>query len=81
MVSIYFSEFLCVSFSSFNTNKIMLEDFDILQAIELRGLGKTVVLGQKNCESKDLFSSHPQMMTISINSNGSLKLRIIVTWK
>ena len=52
----------------------------MFQATELRGLGKSVLLGQKNCETKDLFSSHPQLMTVNINAIGSLKVSLIVTW-
>ena len=50
------------------------------QALEVRSF-KSVLLGQKNCEVKDLFSANPQLMTISINFNGSLKLSIVITWK
>lgn len=49
--------------------------------MESRTLGRDVLLGQKNCETKDLMSSHPQLMTVNINSNGSLKLSIVITWK
>ncbi|RUS83661.1 hypothetical protein EGW08_008567 [Elysia chlorotica] len=62
----------------------------IPQASEVRAF-KTVVLGQKNCEicqpsSHDapghgLFSANPQLMTVSINVHGSLKLSIVITWK
>ena len=51
-----------------------------MQGVELRAF-KSVLLGQKSCEIKDLFSANPQLMTVSINVNGSLKLSIIITWK
>lgn len=50
------------------------------QGIELRML-KSVTLGQKKCETKELFSANPQLMTVSINTNGSLKLSVIIIWK
>ena len=50
------------------------------QAAELKSLS-SVTLGQKSCEIKDLFSSHPQLMTVSLNTNGSIKLNLIVTWR
>ena len=51
-----------------------------LQGLEVRAF-KSVLLGQKSCETKDLFSANPQLMTVSINVNGSLKLSIVITWK
>lgn len=42
---------------------------------------KSVTLGQKKCETKELFSANPQLMTVSINTNGSLKLSVIIIWK
>lgn len=59
--------------------KTLVGDIISLKAVELRSL-KSVLLGEKKCETKDLFSANPQMMTVSINPNGSLKLSIIVTW-
>ena len=56
-------------------------DACLWQAVEVKGLGKSLTLGQKMCETKDLMSSHPQMMTVSINTSGSIKLSILVTWK
>lgn len=51
-----------------------------IKAVELRGLGKKLVLGSKNCEIKDLFSARPQLMSICLNTTGTLKLHLIVTW-
>ncbi|CAG5115189.1 unnamed protein product [Candidula unifasciata] len=60
-----------------------------IKASEVRAF-KSVQLGQKNCEvcqpsthdtsSQGLFSAFPQLMTVSINVHGSLKLSIIITW-
>ncbi|GFN76144.1 protein fam65c [Plakobranchus ocellatus] len=71
------------------TFKCLVGDTLSIKASEVRAF-KTVVLGQKNCEicqpsSHDapghgLFSANPQLMTVSINVHGSLKLSIIITW-
>jgi hypothetical protein len=60
--------------------KALVADVFAIKAVEIRTLGRGVLLGQKNCETKDLMSSHPQMMTVNINTNGSLKLSLIITW-
>lgn len=51
-----------------------------IKAVEVRGLGKNVTLGNKLCETKNLFSAHPQLMTINLNAIGTLKLNLVVTW-
>ncbi|XP_076450883.1 rho family-interacting cell polarization regulator 2-like isoform X2 [Babylonia areolata] len=61
------------------TFKCLVGEILIIKALEVRSF-KSVLLGQKNCEVKDLFSANPQLMTISINFNGSLKLSIVITW-
>nr|KAG5694180.1 hypothetical protein BaRGS_016026 [Batillaria attramentaria] len=61
------------------TFKSLVGEILLIKALECRSF-KSVLLGQKNCEVKDLFSASPQLMTISINFNGSLKLSIIITW-
>ncbi|XP_059161938.1 rho family-interacting cell polarization regulator 2-like isoform X2 [Physella acuta] len=60
-----------------------------IKASEVRAF-KSVLLGQKNCEichpsthdstSQGLFSANPQLMTVSVNVHGSLKLSFIITW-
>lgn len=57
-----------------------LSDQLSVKAVELRGLGKKLCLGSKNCEIKDLFSARPQLMSICLNATGTLKLHLIVTW-
>ena len=57
-----------------------LSDQLSIKAVELRGLGKKLCLGSKNCEIKDLFSARPQLMSICLNTTGTLKLHLIVTW-
>lgn len=61
------------------TFKSLVGEILVIKALEVRSF-KSVLLGQKNCEVKDLFSANPQLMTISINFNGSLKLSIVITW-
>ncbi|XP_077549879.1 rho family-interacting cell polarization regulator 2-like isoform X3 [Haemaphysalis longicornis] len=60
--------------------KALLGEFLYIKAVEVRGLGKNVLLGNKSCEIKELFSSHSQLMTINLNSSGSLKLNLVITW-
>ncbi|XP_055329430.1 rho family-interacting cell polarization regulator 2-like [Paramacrobiotus metropolitanus] len=60
--------------------KSLLGDILHVKASEVRTLGNRVIVGNKHCETKDLFSAHHQIMTISLNSNGSLKLNLVITW-
>lgn len=60
--------------------KALIEDKLTIKAVEVRGLGKNITLGVKTCETKDLFSARPQLMTINLNSVGTLKLNLIITW-
>ncbi|XP_052800054.1 rho family-interacting cell polarization regulator 2-like isoform X3 [Mya arenaria] len=62
----------------FNFKAVVGDIFNI-KGLEVRAF-KSVLLGQKSCETKDLFSANPQLMTVSINVNGSLKLSIVITW-
>ena len=49
--------------------------------MEVKNLAKSVLLGLKHCETKDLFSAHAQIMTVNMNVNGSLKLSVVISWK
>lgn len=60
--------------------KALMRERLSLKAVEVKGLAKNVLLGKKTCETKDLFTARPQLMTINLNSIGSLKLNLIVTW-
>lgn len=60
--------------------KALLEETLSIKAVEVKGLGKKTVLGNKVCETRNLFSPHPQLMTINLNSLGTLKLNLIITW-
>ncbi|CAL4065662.1 unnamed protein product [Meganyctiphanes norvegica] len=60
--------------------KGLIGEMLLIKAVEVRLLGKTVGIGNKVCETKDLFSPHPQLMTVNLNPSGSLKLNIVITW-
>ena len=60
--------------------KALLEEVISIKGMEVKGLGKKILLGNKLCETKNLFSPHPQLLTINLNNIGSLKLNLIVTW-
>ncbi|KAK3874651.1 hypothetical protein Pcinc_020431 [Petrolisthes cinctipes] len=60
--------------------KGLIGEMLLIKAVEVRVLGKTVIIGNKVCETKDLFSPHPQLMTVNLNQSGSLKLNIVITW-
>lgn len=60
--------------------KALFNEALCIKAVEVRGLGKNILLGNKFCEIHDLFSAHPQQMTINLNPSGSLKLNLIITW-
>lgn len=60
--------------------KGLLDETLTIKAVEVKGLGKKQVLGRKLCETKNLFSPHPQLMTINLNNIGTLKLNLIITW-
>lgn len=47
----------------------------------MRTFGKSLVLIEKSFDPLELFSPHPQLMTVDLNRNGSLKLDLIATWK
>jgi len=60
--------------------KALLDEVLSIKAVEVRGLGKNILLGNKLCETRNLFSAHPQLMTVNLNNIGTLKLNLIVTW-
>lgn len=60
--------------------KARISDILAIKAYECKGLGKKVLLGHKLCETRDLFTARSQLMTISLNQTGSIKLNLIVTW-
>lgn len=60
--------------------KARIADPLAIKAYECKGLGKRVLLGHKLCETRDLFTARSQVMTISLNQTGSIKLNLIVTW-
>lgn len=60
--------------------KARIADVLAIKAHEYKGLGKRVLLGHKLCETRDLFTARSQLMTISLNQTGSIKLNLVVTW-
>lgn len=53
-------------------------DLLTIKARELRGgLSKNVLLGEKLVETKELFSAHPQLMTVALNTVATLKLHLV----
>lgn len=60
--------------------KARIADVIAIKAYECKGLGKRVLLGHKLCETRDLFTARSQLMTISLNQTGSIKLNLIITW-
>lgn len=60
--------------------KSRIADRLAIKAYECKGLGKRILLGHKLCETRDLFTARSQLMTISLNQTGSIKLNLIVTW-
>lgn len=62
------------------TFKALIDQVLSIKAVEVRGLGKNVTLGNKLCETRSLFSAHPQLMTVNLNNIGTLKLNLVVTW-
>lgn len=60
--------------------KARISDVLAIKAYECKGLGKRLLLGHKLCETRDLFTARSQLMTISLNQTGSIKLNLVVTW-
>jgi hypothetical protein len=60
--------------------KARIADVIAIKAYECKGLGKKVLLGHKLCDTRDLFTARSQLMTISLNQTGSIKLNLIITW-
>jgi len=52
----------------------------VVQVAEVRSFGKNVVIGEKNCDTMDLFAAQRQSLSISLNATGSIKLGLVVKW-
>jgi len=46
----------------------------------VRSFGKNVVIGEKNCDTLDLFTAKRQSLNISLSATGSIKLGLVVKW-
>ena len=54
-------------------------DDDFLILLFLHFMRTQVLLGNKYCETLDLLSTQPQLMTINLSL--SLRLNLVVTWE
>ena len=64
-----------------STNLPKLHNNIYLQASETRIFGKAKVLSEQPFDPIQLFSAVPQMLTMNLNHNGSIKLKVLVIWK
>lgn len=61
--------------------KCLMGDWLELKISQARFIGKSPVLCEKRIDTLGLFAPHPQLMTVSLNPAGSLKLNLVITWK
>lgn len=55
--------------------------YDIrIKAIELKGLGRSVQLGERVCDVAKLMRAQAQMMNVKFGTSGSLQLELVVIW-
>lgn len=52
-----------------------------IKAVELKGLGRSVQLGERICEVPKLMRAQAQMMNVKFGTSGSLQLELVVVWK
>ncbi|XP_013409002.1 rho family-interacting cell polarization regulator 1 isoform X2 [Lingula anatina] len=60
--------------------KCLLGHVFTVKAEEVHTLSRNTLLGEKHCDTKDLFAANPQLMTVNLNQIGSLKLSLIISW-
>jgi flagellar biosynthesis chaperone FliJ len=61
--------------------KITVQDLLTIRINEIKFLGKNLLIGEKICDSIDLFSTtQTQRLTFNANTSGSLKLSMLITW-
>ena len=65
---------------SFSDHRRLKGYWTVLQVAEVRSFGKNVVIGEKNCDTVDLFAAQRQSLNISLNATGSIKLGLVVKW-
>ncbi|XP_003744309.1 RIPOR family member 3 [Galendromus occidentalis] len=51
-----------------------------IKAVELKGLGRSVQLGERNCDVVKLMRAQAQMMNVKFGTSGSLQLELVVVW-
>lgn len=52
-----------------------------IKAVELKGLGRSVQLGERTCDVVKLMRAQAQMMNVKFGTSGSLQLELVVVWK
>jgi len=50
------------------------------QVSEVKSLGKNTIIGEKNCDTLELFRAQPQAHSFSLNASGSVRLTLITQW-
>ncbi len=61
--------------------KVLLHEAMEIKVSEVKIFGKTSALADQSCDPIQLFSPDPQLMTMNLNFNGSLKLNLVAHWK
>ncbi|XP_022659938.1 rho family-interacting cell polarization regulator 1-like isoform X2 [Varroa destructor] len=51
-----------------------------IKAVELKGLGRSVQLGERICEVPKLMRAQAQTMNVKFGTSGSLQLELVVVW-
>lgn len=61
--------------------KITVHDLLLIKINEIKFLGKNLLIGERICDTKDLFSTtQTQRLTLNANTSGTIKLSILITW-
>ncbi|XP_078270724.1 rho family-interacting cell polarization regulator 2 isoform X2 [Rhinoraja longicauda] len=58
----------------------LINDLFSIKVSELKGLATHLLVGSVTCETKDLFTTQPQMVAVDINDLGTVKLNLEVIW-
>ncbi len=61
--------------------KITINDSLLIKINEIKFLTKNVIIGERICDTKELFSTtQTQRLTINANTSGTIKLSMLITW-
>ncbi|KAM8782388.1 rho family-interacting cell polarization regulator 2 isoform 2-T2 [Rhynchonycteris naso] len=58
----------------------LIAGFISIKVTEVKGLATHLLVGSVTCETKELFSSRPQVVAVDINDLGTIKLNLEITW-